>query len=57
VKSVKVKIRIYEEVYIDIPLELKEGNILFVSKESIDSICDLYLEISIVPPSILYFEK
>ena len=53
----KGKIRIYKEIYIDIPLGLKEGDILFVPKESINSICDLYLEISIVPHPYFVLEN
>jgi len=45
----KGKLRIQKEVYIDIPLGLKEGDIVFIPKERIDSPYDLYLEISVVP--------
>ncbi len=45
----KGKIRTQKEVYIDIPLGLKEGDIIFVPKERIDSAWDLYLEVSIAP--------
>ncbi|PMP65319.1 MAG: hypothetical protein C0190_06825 [Thermodesulfobacterium geofontis] len=45
----KGKIRIQKEVYIDIPLGLKEGDIIFIPKEKIESAYDLYLEVSIVP--------
>ncbi len=45
----KGKIRTQKEVYIDLPLGLKEGDIIFVPKERIDSACDLYLEVSIAP--------
>ena len=44
----KGKLRIQKEVYIDIPLGLKEGDIIFIPKERIDSPYDLYLEISVV---------
>jgi molecular chaperone DnaJ len=45
----KGKIRVQKEVYIDIPLGLREGDIIFVPKERIESACDLYLEVSIIP--------
>ncbi|MDF2953981.1 MAG: DnaJ-class molecular chaperone with C-terminal Zn finger domain [Thermodesulfobacterium sp.] len=45
----KGKKRVQREVYIDIPLGLKEGDIIFVPKERIDSKCDLYLEVSVIP--------
>uniref|UniRef100_A0A7V6CET9 J domain-containing protein n=1 Tax=Thermodesulfobacterium geofontis TaxID=1295609 RepID=A0A7V6CET9_9BACT len=45
----KGKLRIQKEVYIDIPLGLKEGDIIFIPKERIDSYYDLYLEVSIAP--------
>ena len=45
----KGKIRIQKEVFIEIPLGLKEGDILYISKFAINSSCDLYLEINILP--------
>jgi molecular chaperone DnaJ len=45
----KGKLRIQKEVYIDIPLGLKEGDIIFIPKERIDSFYDLYLEVSVIP--------
>lgn len=45
----KGKIRTRKEVYIDIPFGLKEGDIIFVPKERIESFYDLYLEVSLVP--------
>ena len=45
----KGKLRIQKEVYIDIPLGLKEGDIVFIPKERIDSPYDLYLEVSVTP--------
>lgn len=45
----KGKKRFRKEVYIDIPLGLKEGDIIFIPKERIGSKYDLYVEIFISP--------
>ncbi len=50
----KGKIKSTKEIYISIPYGLKNGDILFISKEEINSFYNLYLEISILPHP--YFE-
>lgn len=50
----KGKIKEEREVFIEIPLGLKEGKILFLSRELIDSLYDLYFEVVLAPHP--YFE-
>lgn len=45
----KGKIREEKEVFIEIPLGLKEGKILFLDKNLVDSLYDLYFEVTILP--------
>ncbi len=45
----KGKIKEEKEVVIDIPVGLKEGDILFLPKESVGAISDLYYEVAIKP--------
>ncbi len=45
----KGKVKEEKEVFIEIPLGLREGKILFLSKDLVDSFYDLYFEVVIAP--------
>jgi len=53
----KGKVRTQKEVFIEIPLGLKEGDIIFIPKEKIDSVYDLYLEVSIAPHPYFFLKN